>query len=148
MRPERFLVPTDFSPDADWALQHAITLGIPLHAHLILPHVRDDSELNPWAHSGAAEAKKRKSLRRLLQPVEDAGLTGEVALLHGVPWREITYMARRHNITLIVMGTHGRSGLRHVLLGSVAERMIRCASCPVLVTRHPASISQLQGVMP
>jgi universal stress protein A len=143
MRPERFLVPTDFSPDANWALQHAIILGIPLHAHLILLHVRDDLELNPWAHSGAAQATKRKLLQRLLQSVENAGLTGEVALVHGVPWREIMYMAHRHNITLIVMGTHGRLGLPHMLLGSVAESVIRCASCPVRVTRHPASISQL-----
>ena len=136
MTPERFLVPTDFSPDADGALCYAITLGMPLHAHLILLHVRDEAKLNPWAYSGGAEAATRASLQKLLQPVEDAGLSGEVALVHGVPWQEIIDTAHKHKATLIVMGTHGRTGLRHLLLGSVAEHVARHASCPVLVCRH------------
>ena len=56
MTSERFLVPTDFSPDADGALRYAITLGKPFQAHLVLLHVRDDAALNPWSYSGGAEA--------------------------------------------------------------------------------------------
>lgn len=142
MTSERFLVPIDFSPDADGALRYAITLGVPLHAHLVLLHVRDDGALNPWSYSGGAEAAARASLQNLLQPVEEAGLTGEVALVHGVPWQEIIDMARQCTATLIVMGTRGRSGLPHLLLGSVAERVVRHASCPVLVCHHPKAMPQ------
>jgi nucleotide-binding universal stress UspA family protein len=137
MTPACFLVPTDFSPGADVALRYAITLAMPLHAHLVLSHVRDDAELNPWAYSGGAAAATRASLQNLLPPVGEASLTGEAALAHGVPWQEIIAMACKRNATLIVMGTHGRTGLRHLLLGSVAEQVVRHASCPVLVCRHP-----------
>jgi nucleotide-binding universal stress UspA family protein len=142
MTSECLLVPTDFSPDADGALWHAITLGIPLHAHLVLLHVRDDEKLNPWSYSGGAEAATRVSLQNLLQLVKEAGLTGEIALVNGVPWQEIIDMARTCTATLIVMGTHGRTGLRRLLLGSVAEQVVRHTSCPVLVCRHPESMPQ------
>ena len=137
MTPERILVPTDFSPDADRALRMAVTLGIALHAHIVLLHVRDNSELNPWAYSAGAEAATREVLREHLKLAEEAGLPGEVILVHGAPWREIMESAREHNATLIVMGTHGRSGLYHGLVGSVAEKVVRHAPCPVLVTRDP-----------
>ncbi len=136
---ERFLVPIDFSPDAEHALHEAITLGAALHAYIILLHVRDDSELNPWAHSGDAEAATRAALRAYLEPVQAAGLSGEVVMVHGQPWQEIIDIARKHKATLIVMGTHGRTGLQHLLLGSVAERVVRHAPCSVLTVREPVA---------
>lgn len=148
MTPECFLVPTDFSADADHALHFAIALGTSLHAQIVLLHVRDESELNPWAHSGGAEAATRALLRERLKPAETAGLAGEVALVHGEPWQEIVHTARQHHATLIVIGTHGRTGLRHFLLGSVAEKVIRHAPCSVLVTRHPETIAPPQETPP
>jgi nucleotide-binding universal stress UspA family protein len=132
---ECLLVPTDFSAEADWALQYAIDLGAVLGAHLIVLHVRDDTELNPLAYSAQAEAETRQALERLLKPVQDAGLTGEAVLVHGVPWDEICHLARERQVKMAIMGTRGRTGLPHLLLGSVAENVVRHASCPVLVTR-------------
>jgi nucleotide-binding universal stress UspA family protein len=134
---ERFLVATDFSSDADQALRYAMVLGTAFGAHLIVIHVRDDTALNPLAYSAQAEAETRQVLERLLEPVYAAGLTGEIVLIHGVPWREICHLARERQATLILMGTHGRTGLSHLWLGSVTENVVRHASCPVLVTRDP-----------
>ena len=68
-----------------------------------------------------------------------AWLHCDFAILHGTPFHVIVDTAQRDHIDLIIMGTHGRTGLRHVLLGSVAERVVRLAPCPVLVARAPAT---------
>src|SRR5262249_40394780 len=65
---------------------------------------------------------------------------GEAIATHGVAWEEIVNLARGRESDLIVMGTHGRTGLKHVLLGSVAERVIRHAPCSVLVVRAPQGV--------
>jgi nucleotide-binding universal stress UspA family protein len=57
--------------------------------------------------------------------------------LEGVPWDQIAKYTREHRLDLVVVGTHGRTGLKHVLIGSVAERVVRHAACPVLVVREP-----------
>ena len=59
--------------------------------------------------------------------------------MRGTPFREIVDLAASQQVDLIVMGTHGRTGLQHILLGSVAERVVRLAPCPVMVTREDAS---------
>jgi nucleotide-binding universal stress UspA family protein len=61
----------------------------------------------------------------------------ETIVVPGVPFYEIIKFANENEINLIVMGTHGRTGLAHILLGSVAEKVVRKASCPVLTVRHP-----------
>jgi nucleotide-binding universal stress UspA family protein len=67
----------------------------------------------------------------------DENLTVVREIRQGSPFLEIIRYAKENNIDLIVLGTHGRSGLAHVLLGSVAERVVRIAPCPVLTVRHP-----------
>ena len=62
---------------------------------------------------------------------------GDVQVQQGVPYREILDMAHTQQVDLIVMGTHGRTGLEHFFLGSVAEKVVRLAPCPVMVTRQP-----------
>jgi universal stress protein A len=57
-----------------------------------------------------------------------------------VPFHEILETAKSQNVDLIVMGTHGRTGLQHILLGSVAEKVVRLAPCPVLVARQPTIV--------
>jgi nucleotide-binding universal stress UspA family protein len=73
--------------------------------------------------------------------VREASLECEVAIAQGEPFQEIIGLATTRQVDLIVMGTHGRTGLQHFLLGSVAERVLRLAPCPVLITRHPSPTS-------
>ena len=67
--------------------------------------------------------------------LRDAGVPGETMIVHGVPFQTIIDTAKEQGVDLIIMGTHGRTGLTHVLMGSVAENVVRLAPCPVLVTR-------------
>ena len=76
-----------------------------------------------------------QSLEASLQRIHDVGLQGETLIVHGVPFQSIIDPAKDKGADLIVMGTHGRTGLSHALMGSVAEKVMRLAPCPVLVTR-------------
>ena len=79
----------------------------------------------------------RKNLDRLVQEKIGAGLTVAPAVLIGRPFMEIVKYAQAQSIDLIVIGTHGRGGLSHVFMGSVAEKVVRKAPCPVLSVHHP-----------
>jgi nucleotide-binding universal stress UspA family protein len=81
-------------------------------------------------------ADLEKSLEAEARSVEDAGVAAvHTMLIQGVAQAEIVRLASEQGFDLIVMGTHGRTGLRHALLGSVAEKVVRKASCPVLTVR-------------
>lgn len=138
--PQQLLVPVDFSPDADWALDYALHLAVRLGAGVTLLHVVYTirmTEVDVTPYLAEVEAQSRQELQVRLQRVREAGLTGEVRLAHGVPFREIVASAVAVGADLIIMGTHGRTGLQHLLLGSVTEKVVRLAPCPVLVTRRP-----------
>ncbi len=94
----------------------------------------------PYTYIQDMEAEITSSLQTYLARVTAAGLEGEIAVVHGVPFNEIIAAAKTQQVDLIVMGTHGRTGLQHVLLGSVAEKVVRLAPCPVLVARQPADV--------
>jgi len=87
------------------------------------------------------ETDAQQRMQTLLNRVHQEGLQGETAIVQGVPFQVIVDTAESQNIDLIVMGTHGRTGLTHVLMGSVAERVVRMAPCPVLVTRGKTETS-------
>lgn len=149
MIPQHFLVPIDFSAYADAALEYAITLASKLQARLTLLHVIQSLPLGgtdmgvalPVAYLQDLEAELRESMAGYVKRATDAGLQAEASLVHGVAFQEIVDLAKAQQVDLIIMGTHGRTGLRHVLLGSVAEKVVRLAPCPVLVTRQPASVT-------
>jgi nucleotide-binding universal stress UspA family protein len=88
-------------------------------------------------HVSRAEARDywRRQLEQI-RPV-DPGIRVEHVLLEGDPAREIVCYSRDHGIDLVVMGTHGRTGLERMLMGSVAEKVLRGASCSVLVVKMP-----------
>jgi nucleotide-binding universal stress UspA family protein len=138
MSTQHFLVPVDFSEYANQALDYAIALATKLQSRLTLLHViympaLAAGEIGPYMTD--IEAQARKAIEGNLQRVNDAGLEGTTMLVHGIPWQEIVQTAEDKLADLIIMGTHGRSGIQHVLLGSVAEKVVRLAPCPVLVTR-------------
>lgn len=149
MTAQRFLVPVDFSVYADQAVEYAIRLAGKLDARLTLLHVIQplpwgDGGVGaalPYPYSQALEAEITRCMQGYLAQMAAAGIDGEMAVVHGVPFQEIVATARLQQVDLIVMGTHGRTGLPHVLLGSVAEKVVRLAPCPVLVVRQSPSVS-------
>jgi nucleotide-binding universal stress UspA family protein len=144
MASQRFLVPIDFSEYANQALEYAINLAEKLDAHLTLLHVIHSAPLGgvdmgvtlPYTYLQDLEAEITQSMDACLARVTAAGLEGDIVVVHGTPFHEIVETAKTQKVELIVMGTHGRTGLQHVLLGSVAEKVLRLASCPVLVVRQ------------
>ena len=139
---KRILVPTDFSTTSEAALSYGIALTRAFNAKLVL--------LNVPAHPGsAAEAEypigiyetmqnaASQRLGDLLSREEITELKPEYVMLIGHPADEIVKFAESHAIDLIVMGTHGREGVARVLIGSVAETVVRRATCPVLTIHYP-----------
>jgi nucleotide-binding universal stress UspA family protein len=139
----RILVPVDFSPPSDAALRYAIELAHRLDARLDLLHVFQvptfafPDAVIPVPAQTVVELRtaSEERLEVLQREATAAGLRTSVVIADGTPFVEIVRTARSQAADLVIMGTHGRSGLRHALLGSVAEKVVRKAPCPVLVVR-------------
>ena len=141
------LVPTDFSKHSEVALNYAVALAEKFGAELFLLHVVQDLALFiPDAVAVAPPiappveqfvAAAREALERVTQVNDLKSLTVHRDVREGTPFYEIIRFAKEKNVDLIVMGTHGHTGLTHVLLGSVSEKVVRKAPCPVLTVRHP-----------
>jgi universal stress protein A len=142
----RILVPTDFSDTADAALAYAKELAGRVGASLHLLHVFDDfytaATFTPEVYGSVPASLRETGLRaaddRLnerLPEEERVYFKGTTAIATGLTANAIVDYAKTHEIDLIVIGTHGRGGIAHLLLGSVAERVLRVAPCPVLTVR-------------
>ena len=141
MNIQRILLPTDFSDLGEQAKAFAFELTERFDAELHVLHVLE-VHLSPMPQffMGLAPPTKieeserivRNSLEELISPSWMEQHSVVLATAKGPPFVEIIRYARANNIDLIVMGTHGRSGLTHALIGSVAERVVRKAPCPVL----------------
>ena len=145
-RINRILVPTDFSETADKALEYAKGLASKIGASLHLVHVFKD----PYAVAACApevyatvpvEVRERaieEVRERLLERLDadqEQQFRGSRGVVRGLTAPQIVDYAANQDIDLIVMGTHGRRGVAHLLLGSVAEHVVRTAVCPVLTVR-------------
>ena len=145
----RILVPTDFSDHADRAFNYAAELAGLYRASLVIGHVyavpivyAAGEPIAPATPPGPAEieAELDAGLQALVQRARDAGATDvSVAITGGEAAHEIVRVAREQGADLIVMGTHGRTGLRHLVLGSIAEKVVRLAECPVLTVSIKAA---------
>ena len=143
MTTPHYLVPTDFSSYADQALTEAIELARALNAHLMLLHVIQlmpltVGEVPPEyfdTYLADLETDAQRQLQTALNRVHQAGLQGDRIITQGIPFQTIVDTAGEKKVDLIIMGTHGRTGLPYVLIGSVAEKVVRLAPCPVLVAR-------------
>lgn len=147
LRLQHILVPYDFSEGAKVALQHAIAHARQFRANLTLLHVvhlpfRGVSlgAGEPHAMEGMLLAEATKQLTALTQELTQQCLTAKSMVRPGFPALEIVEVARQEPTDLIVMGTHGRTGFKHTVLGSVAENVVRHAPCPVLVVRQPKPV--------
>jgi nucleotide-binding universal stress UspA family protein len=147
----KIIAATDFSEDSKLALEYAEEMARRFSAEIIVLHV--DQPLSPvmmapdfgagvdiGVMSRIAEEQRLLAQRELDQTVSrlrDSGLKARSLLRVGAPFIEIINAAQSEGADLIVLGTHGRTGLAHVLIGSVAERVVHKASVPVLTIRHP-----------
>ncbi len=147
----KILAATDFSEDSSLALGYAEELARRFEAEMVVLHVDQPlapvmatPELGPAMDVGAmsriAEEQRllaQRELDKIVARLRDGGIRARSALKVGSPFLEVIHTAQGEAADLIVMGTHGRTGLAHVLLGSVAERVVQKAHCPVLTIRHP-----------
>ena len=148
------LVPTDFSDASESALRYGRAMAEAFGASLHVVHVMEDLLAHAWAAEvyvssmpqlrDEIEKESRQRLLALLGDDERQRLRAETALLAGNPFIEIIRYAKAHDVDLIVMGTHGRGPIAHMLLGSVAEKVVRKSPCPVLTVRE----AQHEFVMP
>ena len=143
----RILVPTDFSKFSEVAITYAAALAQKFGAEIHLLHVVQDlsvflpeaMEAPPPVALPAEQflAAARTAMERSMQHDALKDLPVRQEIRQGTPFYEIVLYAKEARIDLIVMGTHGHTGLVHVLLGSVTEKVVRKAPCPVLTVRHP-----------
>ena len=143
---KELLIPTDFSEYSMRAIDYGVEIAEKFDSHLTLVYVVepllqaadltwttvDFEELNK-AHKETAE----KQLAKLVEERIPEGIRRDSVILFGKAFVEILKYAREENADLIVMATHGRGAISHLLMGSTAEKVVRKASCPVLTVKHP-----------
>jgi nucleotide-binding universal stress UspA family protein len=136
---QRILYPTDFSSYSNQAYFHAVALAENHGASLTILFVYAPGSGIQESHGGRADRSYWQHQLEQIRPV-DARIRVQHVFLEGDPATEIVHYAEDALIDLIVMGTHGRSGLERLLMGSVAEKVMREAPCSVLVVKLPRGI--------
>ncbi|MCP4782819.1 MAG: universal stress protein [Fuerstiella sp.] len=141
---KRILVPTDFSEPGKTALTYAVAFADQFGAAVNLMHVIEPippSALLSHLPKEEFERNMRDAAETQMEELhaewEDYAFPVNRIIVEGHPFVEIIRNAKESNADLIVMGTHGRGAIAHILLGSVAEKVVRKAPCPVLTVRHP-----------
>lgn len=139
---KKILVPHDFSDTSEAAVRYAIALAHNFGAQVCLLHVSDRAKFEmatefPLGLDGTLEDAVRERMLKILSPREQFAFQPSFEFRSGSPAAEIVKYAREADFDLIVMGTHGRGFVAHVVMGSVAEKVVRTAPCPVLTVRHP-----------
>lgn len=141
---KRILVPTDFSDPGRAALKYAVAFADQFGAAVDLLHVIEPVppgallshiSIDQLRSNARKEAERR--LEELHDEWQDYAFPVRRTVLEGHAFVEIVRFAREQDVDLIIMGTHGRGAVAHLLLGSVAETTVRKAECPVLTVRHP-----------
>jgi len=141
MASKAILFPTDFSTASDAALSHAEALAKQAGATLLIVHVEEP----PLAYGGGElyyglPEPNSERIQKMLEDIRprDPAVPFEHRLTIGDPAGEVVRIAGDEGCEMIVMGTHGRTGLTRLLMGSVAEQIVRRAPCPVLIYREAA----------
>ena len=163
---QRILVPTDFSGSADTAADAAIELSKKSGARIIFFHViqvpvdwigmethastslykslQDKEKLYPEARAKIGEVHNK--LDQLVEKAKNAGASAEPELAFNQPYNTIVNYAQQIHADLIVMGTHGVSGVRDVVLGSNTQKVVKMAECPVLTVKEGMGLSQIEHI--
>jgi len=146
MIPKKILLCTDFSENSVPALENALDYAQVFDAELCLLHVINSSQVgySSWTDEVPPEIRlalekiqqsAQQSLHRLAEECRRRMPRVESRALIGVPASEIVRYAKQENMDLIILGTHGWTGFKHLILGSTAENVVRNADCPVLTVR-------------
>lgn len=146
MKIERILFPIDFSEGSMNALDYAVSLSKEYNAKLYLLHVVHDISMTAgWQvphiridelYRDMEESARKELERCCMEDIRDLKNVERI-ILRGIPHEEILKVAREKKIDIIVIGTHGRTGIDRLLFGSTAEKVVRKAPCPVLSVRLP-----------
>ena len=147
MKPfDKILTAIDFSENSDHAFEYALTLAVQFQAELTILHVINEPvDLRGFyvPHISFEQLEKEieegaeKMMTQFCQTRMGTFTNYTTAIDTGIPYEEIIKKAAETGSSLIVLGTHGRTGLDHIIFGSTAERVVRSASCPVLTIRMP-----------
>jgi universal stress protein A len=145
MNIQKILFPTDFSQLSSAALDYASRLAAESHARLYIVHVDEQFLKNAamgeagYRYAPLSDSEARTAILDQLSRVKPtlAGVACEHLCFDGAAVEELLEFAKRENVDLIVMGSHGRTGLPRLLMGSVAEGVTRRAKCPVLIVKQP-----------
>jgi len=136
------LVPIDFSEPSKKALKYAVAFATQFGAQLILLHVIEPTAQGfPYPALALENDQVKATMKRRLEGLckyetTNPRLIQKAAVTHGRAFQEVVRAARGLQVDLIIMATHGYTGIKHVLLGSTTERVVRYAPCPVLVVRE------------
>jgi nucleotide-binding universal stress UspA family protein len=148
MNASKILFPTDFSTTGQQALEMATSLAKARGSKLVIVHVEEP----PMAYGGGElyygiEEPDREQLKRMLSEVvpTDPAVPYEHRLMVGSPATAMVHLAEQEGVEMIVMPTHGRTGLLRMLMGSVAEEVVRKAKCPVLTVKAAAPKPEKAG---
>jgi nucleotide-binding universal stress UspA family protein len=143
----KILIAIDFSENSECAFDYALTLATQFDAELTIMHVINEPvDLRGFYVPHISFEQLEKEIEESADKMMETFCTSKLgaftnykkAIVTGIPCDEITEAASRIGASLIVLGTHGRTGLDRILFGSTAERVVRSASCPVLTVRLPA----------
>lgn len=139
---KKILIPTDGSEHSMRAAEYGISIAKMVGAQILVVFVVDEVVLDQLAKITEREAAERELkedgkgyVNYVLSMVEKKGVSASSLIEVGSPFEQIVNIAKDSNVDLIVMGTYGRRGAERILIGSVAERVIGYASCPVLVVK-------------
>ena len=150
--PKKILLATDFSPASEAALPYALTIARHYGSELFIAHVIPpefaDLIAPEWAPTIRQEARRfaQQNMERFLSAGREWGVSCQPLIGEGAIWDVLQDMIQQNGLDLIVLGTHGRRGLRKLLLGSVAEEVFRMAPCPVLTVGPKTSEIQSMDV--
>ena len=141
---KKILCPIDHSDCSKEALKYAVSLAMKDEAKLLLLHIIDIRSFNEGLEAMSAQIPDEETLEQLRVKLLDCipeeirdDMEVEALVVQGIPFAEIISTAKENEIDMIVIGSHGRTGISHMMLGSVSEKVVRKAPCPVLTVRQP-----------
>ncbi|HEX9757527.1 MAG TPA: universal stress protein [Nitrospiria bacterium] len=139
---KKILVPVDFTEYSDEAISYAELLAITFQAKILLFHVIEQftysvsDTIQVMDHYTTLKEISEQMLENKKKQLKRKGIVVESMVLKGNPALEIVKYSETKRVNLIVIGSHGRTGIQHLVLGSVAERVVRMSSCPVLTIKR------------